>query len=93
MKFWSPEIKAWKDRSWQGVRFTSGDQYIVPVDKIPTDVDAVLRPEVMVRDGNHHNWQKSRLYGVIANVDYPFLVCNGTASGRFKHCRFPYPGE
>ena len=64
--------------------------YRVPIDRIPTDEDAVGRPTVMVSGNPAEGWHARRLLGVTA---MGFLVASGDGFTSWKHCRFPYPGE
>lgn len=90
-RYWDRSAMRWLSASGVMERDDSG--YIVPVDHVPTDEDAQNRPEVMVRDAASCRWVKAKLYGVVPETSYPFLVCEWPVSGRYKFCRFPYPGE
>ena len=64
--------------------------YRVPIDRIPTDEDAVGRPTVMVASHPAGEWHARPLLAV---VDSGFVVASGDGVTTWKHCRFPYPGE
>ena len=86
----------WQDRPYPRSGFTSNDQYIVPVDKVPTDEEAKSRPEVMVLDCQTELWESARLIAVIADspARLPFIAQLPECWVReYRDCRFPYPGE
>jgi hypothetical protein len=67
--------------------------YRVPIDRIPTDEDAVGRPMVMVCDNTAGGWLPRALLHVSGNNSQPFLVISGDGFTTWKQARFPYPGE
>ena len=67
--------------------------YRVPVDRVPTDEDAIGRPTVMVRDYELDPWMKTRLIAVAESDDGSFWEKSFHTVTCWKHCRFPYPGE
>jgi len=79
----------WHDAS---VGTADGTYYRVPVDRIPTDLDARERPLVMVRDKDDAEWIKRPLLAV-TGTRHPFIVGSGNGHTFWAQCRFPYPGE
>jgi len=75
-----------------GVYFASVT-YRVPVDRIPTDEDAVGRLTVMVQDGVSGKWAKASLLAVTNDDTYPFCVLMDGEVDSWMRARFPYPGE
>jgi hypothetical protein len=69
--------------------------YRVPIDRIPTDEDAVGRPMVMAKDLDYQKWHPGRLIEVEKGADQEFYVrLNSDQSSLWwDQCRFPYPGE
>lgn len=99
VEFWSPIEKVWSIRQQhlQKTPLSKSYHYRVPIDRIPTDDDAIANPRmpVMVRDGNSQKWMKASLLHVDHSCDcsYPFTTTDGTDSCTWAQCRFPYPGE
>ena len=75
-----------------GICFT-GVTYRVPIDRIPTDEDAVGRPTVMVRDRDDQPYKPAVLYGVKEIKLNGFSVLADDMWSCYCQCRFPYPGE
>lgn len=69
--------------------------YRVPVDRIPTDDDAIGRPAVMAKDLDCQKWHIGRLIEVQKGVGRKFCVRlnSDDVSHWWEQCRFPYPGE
>jgi hypothetical protein len=83
----------WFPRAVHGKPLESSDHYRVPIDRIPTDEDAVGRPTVMVQDGVSGEWVKAFLLAVTNDDTYPFCVLMDGDVDSWMDCRFPYPGE
>jgi hypothetical protein len=94
---WRQDRQAWNfdARKWQPALHgsTSAAFYRVPIDRIPTDEDAVGRPTVMVCDNTGGGWLPRTLLHVSKNIAHPFLVISGDGFTTWKQARFPYPGE
>jgi hypothetical protein len=95
--WWDARTKRWEDcGAWSaGMPFDSGRIYRVPVDRIPTDEDAVGRPIVMAKDLDYQKFHPGRLIEVEKGADQEFYVRlnSDQASLWWDQCRFPYPGE
>jgi hypothetical protein len=76
-----------------GKSFVPNYNYRVPVDRIPTDEDAVGRPAVMVQNRVSGEWYRASLLAVTDDATYPFCVLMGGEVDGWMNCRFPYPGE
>jgi hypothetical protein len=94
---WRQDRQAWNfdARKWQPALhgLTSAAFYRVPIDRIPTDEDAVGRPIVMVQDGVSGEWVKAFLLAVTNDETYPFCTLMDGYVDSWMNCRFPYPGE
>lgn len=83
----------WFPRAVPTARLESSYHYRVPVDRIPTDEDAVGRPTVMVRDRLDQAWSSIKLIAVRDRYN-PFVgLCPTGTLSSWCYCRFPYPGE
>ena len=93
----------WFPRAVHGKPLESSYLYRVPIDRIPTDEDAVGRPIVMVSDasGSMCKWHPATLLAVLKNC-YLGTYESGAAFGgwlypigfsTWAYARFPYPGE
>jgi len=83
----------WFLRVRHGKPLESSYHYRVPVDRIPTDEDAVGRPTVMVRDNDKQDWQARKLLAVTGCLD-KFITSSSSGVACFwMQARFPYPGE
>jgi len=82
-------------RKWQPALHgsTSAAFYRVPIDRIPTDEDAVGRPIVMVRDADPQEWLPRKLLAVYSKHPLPFLIRSADGFTTWKQARFLYPGE
>ena len=81
------------DNRWvkTGPGVLDGFNYRVPVDRIPTDEDAVGRPTVMMaKDGICF---KAMLLAVCPGSYWQFCGLSEGAVVLERECRFPYPGE
>jgi hypothetical protein len=90
-EYWNPQGLLWLLAS-VGMH-ASNYTYRVPIDRIPTDEDAVGRPIVMVCDNTGGGWLPRTLLHVSKNIAQPFLVISGDGFTTWKQARFPYPGE
>ena len=86
------DLEVWCEGKWQKTLpgLCDGFTYRVPIDRIPTDEDAVGRPTVMVMGNIADGWHARRLLGV---TEMGFLVASGNGFTNWKQARFPYPGE
>jgi hypothetical protein len=90
-EFWSQTGGGWQRRKVLiGKPLSKEYHYRVPVDRIPTDEDAVGRPTVMVSTKLSDEWLARPLLAVTA---MGFLVKSGDGFTNWKQARFPYPGE
>jgi hypothetical protein len=83
----------WFARAVHGKPLESSYHYRVPIDRIPTDEDAVGRPIVMVRDADPQEWLPRPLLAVYSKHPLPFLIRSSDGFTTWKQARFPYPGE
>lgn len=84
-------VDRWESKHLTGESpFVEGNHYIVPVDRIPTDEEALKRPVVMVRDHLGCAWHKDVLLGVRPYDSHYKFSCIGS---NWHYCRFPYPSE
>jgi hypothetical protein len=83
----------WFARAVHGKPLESSYHYRVPVDRIPTDEDAVGRPIVMVRDADPQEWLPRPLLAVYSKHPLPFVISSSDGFTTWKQARFPYPGE
>jgi hypothetical protein len=83
----------WFPRAVHGKPLESSYHYRVPIDRVPTDEDAVGRPIVMVLDGVSGAWAKASLLAVTSDDTYPFCALMDGVVDSWMDCRFPYPGE
>jgi hypothetical protein len=91
LQFWSKAGGGWQNRKTiHGTPLDPDYHYRVPVDRIPTDEDAVGRPTVMVTANVADGWLARPLLAV---VGAGYVVRSGDGFTNWKHCRFPYPGE
>jgi hypothetical protein len=83
----------WIPRSIPHAKMQPEYHYRVPIDRIPTDEDAVGRPTVMVRDNDKQDWQARKLLAVTGCLD-KFITSSSSGVACFwMQARFPYPGE
>jgi hypothetical protein len=90
------DLEVWNGKRWINCSKLIKDQETccVPVDRIPTDEDALQRPAVMVRDNDYEQWRpKQKLIGVMPSTRYKFVTYDDVGAHVFAHARFPYPGE
>jgi hypothetical protein len=92
VKFWNSYANEWQLRVVRGATFSNEDRYIVPIDRIPTDEEAMTRPRVMVRNRDDEDWKEAVLYGVEDQHSYPYLTKHGNWR-QWRYCRYPYEGE
>ena len=91
LEFWSRLGGGWRARQTiHGTPLDPDYHYRVPVDRIPTDDDAVGRPTVMVMGNIADGWHARPLLAV---TSMGFLVKSGDGFTNWKQARFPYPGE
>ena len=90
LEFWSDFNQRWMVRAEGPVPLFSDYHYRVPVDRIPTDEDAVGRPTVMVTANVADGWLARPLLAV---TSMGFLVKSGDGWTKWMQARFPYPGE
>jgi hypothetical protein len=94
LEFWSRIGGGWLARQTiHGTPLDPDYHYRVPIDRIPTDEDAVGRPTVMVRDNDKQGWQARKLLAVTGCLD-KFITSSSSGVACFwMQARFPYPGE
>jgi hypothetical protein len=94
VNFWNSYANEWQLRVTHGTTFSNEDRYIVPIDRIPTDEEAMTRPRVMVRNRDDEAWKEAVLYGVDKTLIYSALAKIGMGTWRqWRQCRYPYEGE
>jgi hypothetical protein len=93
LEFWSDINQRWMVRAEGAVPLFSEYHYRVPIDRIPTDEDAVGRPTVMVRDVDGQPYRAATLYGACPEKSLPFVAICEAVWNCFRQARFPYPGE
>ena len=92
------DLEVWCGEKWKKILpgFVLGYHYRVPIDRIPTDEDAMQNPRltVMVQNRVSGEWLKASLLAVITNdATYPFCVLMNGEVDSWMRARFPYPGE